>query len=196
MLSYMEGTTIYNAANFTIDPFSSPISPSVNGTAVYTKITSFLCPSDGNAGSRWCRRARERGRAALINSYYASVGTTTYTENAFTNGTTLATCPGPANPGQPTNQGSTGVFWYSRSYGIQYDHRRHVEHRGFQRGAHRHQRHHQTKLHHRRQREWAVGLSMTSSRRSRRRSDGTGARHGRVAEHLQRELRQRPPPRA
>ena len=46
------------------------------------------------------------------------MGTTTYTDNVFGNGNTPATCPGPT-AGQPTNQGSTGVFWYSVSYGIQ-----------------------------------------------------------------------------
>src|SRR5271165_6477704 len=51
MLGYMEGNTIYNACNFNIDPFSSPVSPLINGTAVYTKIAAFLCPSDGNAGN-------------------------------------------------------------------------------------------------------------------------------------------------
>ena len=52
MLGYMEGSPIYNACNFMIDPFSTSISPAVNGcTGVYTKIAAFLCPSDGNAGT-------------------------------------------------------------------------------------------------------------------------------------------------
>jgi prepilin-type N-terminal cleavage/methylation domain-containing protein/prepilin-type processing-associated H-X9-DG protein len=114
MLGYMEGSPIYNACNFMIDPFSTAISPAVNGTGVYTKIAAFLCPSDGNAGT-----VSGQTGTPLINNYYASVGTTTYTENAFTNGNTPATCPGPASGGQPTNQGSTGVFWYSVAYGIQ-----------------------------------------------------------------------------
>jgi prepilin-type N-terminal cleavage/methylation domain-containing protein/prepilin-type processing-associated H-X9-DG protein len=114
MLGYMEGNPIYNACNFAIDPFSNPESPAINGTGVYTKIAAFLCPSDANAGG-----VSGQTGTPLINSYYASVGTTTYTENAFTNGNTLGTCPGPASSGQPSNQGSTGVFWYSAAYGIQ-----------------------------------------------------------------------------
>jgi prepilin-type N-terminal cleavage/methylation domain-containing protein/prepilin-type processing-associated H-X9-DG protein len=118
MLSYMEGSPIYNACNFNIDPFSTSLSPLVNGTAVYTKIAAFLCPSDSNAGNGGVGGASNGVAAALINSYYASVGTTTYIDNVLGNGNTPATCPGP-NPGQPANQGSTGVFWYSVSYGIQ-----------------------------------------------------------------------------
>ena len=48
---------IYNACNFMIDPFSTSLSPLVNGTAVYTKIAAFLCPSDGNAGSAGRQRS-------------------------------------------------------------------------------------------------------------------------------------------
>src|SRR6516165_3918835 len=50
MLGYLEGQPLYNACNFMIDPFSDVESPLVNGTAVYAKIASFLCPSDANAG--------------------------------------------------------------------------------------------------------------------------------------------------
>jgi len=121
MLNYMEQSPIYNACNFMIDPFSTSLSPLVNGTAVYTKISSFLCPSDGNAGSVGGNTSLTQSNqvdTTLINNYYASEGTTTYIDNVLGNGSTPATCPGP-NPGQPANQGSTGVFWYSVSYGIQ-----------------------------------------------------------------------------
>jgi prepilin-type N-terminal cleavage/methylation domain-containing protein/prepilin-type processing-associated H-X9-DG protein len=114
MLSYMEGAPIYNACNFMIDPFSTSLSPLVNGTAVYTKIAAFLCPSDGNAGSAAGNPSLTQSNQAdttLINSYYASVGTTTYVDNPVTNGPTPQTCG--------TSPGSTGIFWYSVSYGIQ-----------------------------------------------------------------------------
>jgi prepilin-type N-terminal cleavage/methylation domain-containing protein/prepilin-type processing-associated H-X9-DG protein len=116
MLGYMEGQPIYNACNFMLDPFSSNVSALVNGTAVYTKINAFLCPSDGNAGllasSVQMSATTAQVDLTLFNSYYASVGTTTYTENAVSNGSTPQTCNG-------GSQGSTGVFWYSTSYGIQ-----------------------------------------------------------------------------
>ena len=113
MLSYMEQGTIYNACNFMLDPFSTSLSPLVNGTAVYTKIAGFLCPSDGNAGSAAGNAALTQANQAdttLINNYYASVGTTTYVDNLVVNGSTPQTCG--------TSPGSTGVFWYSVSYGI------------------------------------------------------------------------------
>jgi prepilin-type processing-associated H-X9-DG protein len=97
-----------------IDPFSTSLSPLVNGTAVYTKIGAFFCPSDGNAGSAAGNPALTQSNQAdttLINNYYASVGTTTYVDNPVTNGTTPGTCG--------TSPGSTGIFWYSISYGIQ-----------------------------------------------------------------------------
>jgi prepilin-type N-terminal cleavage/methylation domain-containing protein/prepilin-type processing-associated H-X9-DG protein len=121
MLNYMEQSPLYNACNFMIDPFSTSLSPLVNGTAVYTKISSFLCPSDGNAGSAGGNAGLTQSNqvdTTLINNYYASEGTTTYIDNVLGNGSTLP-CPGPSSGGQPANQGSTGVFWYAVSYGIQ-----------------------------------------------------------------------------
>ena len=83
LLPYVEQSTIYNAANFNLDPFSTPISPVVNGTVVYAKVASFLCPSDGNAGNGGVGGANNGIAAALINSYYASEGTTTYIDNVI-----------------------------------------------------------------------------------------------------------------
>src|SRR5271157_60429 len=94
MLNYMEQSPIYNACNFMIDPFSTSLSPLVNGTAVYTKIAAFLCPSDGNAGMAAGNPALTQANQAdttLINSYYASVGTTTYVDNLVNNGPTPQT---------------------------------------------------------------------------------------------------------
>ena len=51
---YGEQSTIYNACNFNDRSVLHPGTlPLINGTAVFTKIASFLCPSDGNAGQRW-----------------------------------------------------------------------------------------------------------------------------------------------
>jgi prepilin-type N-terminal cleavage/methylation domain-containing protein/prepilin-type processing-associated H-X9-DG protein len=61
-LGYMEGTAIYNAINFQLDPLVNNEGV-YNSTALFTKINSFLCPSDTFAGR------------TFINSYYASQGT-------------------------------------------------------------------------------------------------------------------------
>ena len=68
MLPYLEQTPIYNAANFMLDPINDP--QGYNTTAFFTKINAFLCPSDGNAGQG------QSGTNAMLNSYYASIGTT------------------------------------------------------------------------------------------------------------------------
>ena len=114
MLGYMEGQTIYNACNFMLDPFSATVSPSINGTAILTKISAFLCPSDGNAGTAAGNAQvtlTTQVDSTLINNYYASVGTTNYVDNFVNNGGTPQTCG--------TSPGSTGIFWYSVAYGIQ-----------------------------------------------------------------------------
>ena len=79
-----------------------------NSTVFFTKINSFLCPSDGNAGT-----GGTGGSTPCINSYYASEGTSDYSSGG-TPGTgvvTLQQCTG--------GTGSTGVFYYATSYGIQ-----------------------------------------------------------------------------
>jgi prepilin-type N-terminal cleavage/methylation domain-containing protein/prepilin-type processing-associated H-X9-DG protein len=62
MLNYMEQTAIYNAINFSIDPLVNNSGP-FNSTALYTKINSYLCPSDPGAGR------------TFFNSYSGSTGT-------------------------------------------------------------------------------------------------------------------------
>jgi len=65
LLPYMEQSPLYNAANFMfITAQESTRGDAVNKTVVLTRIATFLCPSDGNAGK------------ANINSYYASLGAT------------------------------------------------------------------------------------------------------------------------
>ena len=68
MLNFLEQTALYNAVNFSLAPAwtNQPVGYFTNLTVYNTKINSFLCPSDGNAGKN------------NINSYFASVGTTTY----------------------------------------------------------------------------------------------------------------------
>jgi len=74
MLPYMEQTAIYNAINFNWGCGARGGNSSlINATAYNTRINTFLCPSDGNAG------------VSNTNSYAASMGTTTYN---VTNNTT------------------------------------------------------------------------------------------------------------
>jgi prepilin-type N-terminal cleavage/methylation domain-containing protein/prepilin-type processing-associated H-X9-DG protein len=74
LLSYLEQTQVYSAINFSFSPEPAPEPDGtgfsqggfINSTAYNTKLAVFLCPSDGNAGK------------TNLNSYSASVGTTTY----------------------------------------------------------------------------------------------------------------------
>src|SRR4051812_4085514 len=91
MLPHMEQSAIYNVCNFSLAPgqINAQFGYYVNSTAYNTVLNSFLCPSDPNAS----------GSTGYINNYAASVGTTTFhTFNAA---------------------GSTGLFAYQTSYGIQ-----------------------------------------------------------------------------
>ncbi len=76
MLNYLEQTPLYNTINFSwaCEPYAEPttqdagyssLGGTINSTAYNTKLSMFLCPSDGNAGP------------INNNSYHASVGTTT-----------------------------------------------------------------------------------------------------------------------
>jgi len=65
LLPYLEQSPLYNAANFMlICAQESTRGDRANSTVVLTRIATFLCPSDGNAGKQW------------INNYYASLGAT------------------------------------------------------------------------------------------------------------------------
>jgi prepilin-type N-terminal cleavage/methylation domain-containing protein len=93
MLPYLEQAALYNAINFSLEGPGE--GTNANSTAYNTKFAGFLCPSDGNAGTAG------RGGSPNINSYYASIGTTTYVD---------ADC---VNPGD-----TTGCFGYRVAYGI------------------------------------------------------------------------------
>ena len=73
LLPFMEQTAVYNAINFSWSiRHGQPSSPGycVNSTASTTKISSFLCPSDGRAGQGGSGEPD-------INSYYGSMGPST-----------------------------------------------------------------------------------------------------------------------
>ena len=76
MLPYMEQNAIYNACNFSWTSWYGT-GASINATAFNTVIASFLCPSDGEAGST---------KSGNINSYYGSLGITTDPWNANSTG--------------------------------------------------------------------------------------------------------------
>jgi type II secretory pathway pseudopilin PulG len=66
MLQYLEGGALYNSINFHFSPYPfDSYALAVNITGESTRVATFLCPSDGLAG------------VTLINSYHASLGTTT-----------------------------------------------------------------------------------------------------------------------
>jgi prepilin-type N-terminal cleavage/methylation domain-containing protein/prepilin-type processing-associated H-X9-DG protein len=67
LLPYMEQNPLYNGINFFYPPFASNIGSAQAGTAVLVKIKSFLCPSDGNAGT-------SNSNGFSTNSYYGSMG--------------------------------------------------------------------------------------------------------------------------
>ena len=96
MFNYIEAGPLYNALNFYFDPIQP--GAEINTTVRNTKLAAFLCPSDGEAGKEF------------INSYYASIGTTTSSVNG----------PG-FNGGLCKNNGAkgTGLFFYTVSYGMQ-----------------------------------------------------------------------------
>jgi len=66
MLPYLEQQPLYSAINFNYAPVNGGVGYAVNSTAYESKIASFLCPSDGNAGT------------VGNNSYHASMGTSLY----------------------------------------------------------------------------------------------------------------------
>jgi prepilin-type N-terminal cleavage/methylation domain-containing protein/prepilin-type processing-associated H-X9-DG protein len=99
MNSYMEQTTVYNSCNFSWAPeWANNPSYLINSTAYLTKINTYICPSDGNAGTQT--------GGGFINSYCASVGTCTtgYPSSG-------------AGPG-PDTGGSAGVYGYQANYSI------------------------------------------------------------------------------
>jgi len=102
LLAYIEGSPIYSACNFNFAPeWANNVGYLVNSTATNTKLTVFVCPSDGNAG----RQAATGASYGANNSYGGSMGTSTvgYPE---------------ATPNSQAAQKSTGLFAYQNNYGV------------------------------------------------------------------------------
>ncbi len=100
MLGYLEQSSLYNAANFSVGNNEGPKSLYfyMNSTVTLTRVAGFLCPSDANAGAG----ATNGGNAnnSNDNSYVGSQGTTTMT------------------PQINAGSGSNGLFYYYVSYGL------------------------------------------------------------------------------
>jgi prepilin-type N-terminal cleavage/methylation domain-containing protein/prepilin-type processing-associated H-X9-DG protein len=96
MLPFMDQTPIYSSCNFSWG-LAGGFGYQINMTPVLTKISSFLCPSDGIVG--------QQGSST---SYVGSIGVTT---DWYCGGT--ATC------GPNTLAPSTGIFARTQTYGIQ-----------------------------------------------------------------------------
>jgi len=100
MLGYLEQGPLYNAVNFSFAvTWYGQSSYATNSTTFETKIATFLCPSDGNAGTASSYQNNYNGAidaARVGNSYHASVGTSTY--NCCT----------------PLAVNTTGLFGYAR----------------------------------------------------------------------------------
>jgi len=62
MLPYLEQNPLYNAINFNWAATYCQPAQAINSTAYNTRVSAYLCPSDGNAG------------VVRINSYYACSG--------------------------------------------------------------------------------------------------------------------------
>jgi len=71
MLLYVEQGPLYNAANFSLAVIYCTPGQAANSTAYNTRVSAYLCPSDGNAGQ------------VRINSYYASLGGANFGDNSY-----------------------------------------------------------------------------------------------------------------
>ena len=98
MLGYLDLTALYNSINFNFGVATAQVlAGPIKSTAYNTKVAIFMCPSDPNVGV-----ATNPGGGVLLNSYCDSFGTTT----------TQSTVQ--------MIQGSTGLFTWWKSYGIQH----------------------------------------------------------------------------
>ena len=97
MLSYLEQSAMYNACNFQTGN-NNGVNFWINSTVTLSRVNGFLCPSDPNAGAGGANSGNVN--TSNDNSYNGSIGTTTF------------------QPQINSAQGSTGFFWYYRSYGL------------------------------------------------------------------------------
>jgi len=108
MLSYMEQAPLYNAANFNWGPFPTGVASLLNNTVANTVVNAYLCPSDPNSGAG---KNGDVSYGGNLNNYAASFGTTTTSGDYAWNNDA-----GKYNHQDPL--GSTGMFAWAKSYGI------------------------------------------------------------------------------
>jgi prepilin-type N-terminal cleavage/methylation domain-containing protein/prepilin-type processing-associated H-X9-DG protein len=96
LLGFLEQKSLYNAINFSLG--STQLD---NTTGILPKVSGFLCPSDGNAGSGGNSGFSANNDNSNTNSYSASMGTSYI----------------PGDNGQGGTS-STGMFSYQFCYGI------------------------------------------------------------------------------
>jgi prepilin-type processing-associated H-X9-DG protein len=109
MLPFLELTPAYNSLNFNwgCEDSTTVLCYLINVTGTNAQINAFVCPSDPAAGQP------DHNSTTNTNSYYASVGTTTYW------GLLGNTAPYPNLNVTSINFPSTGMFTWQTSYGIQ-----------------------------------------------------------------------------
>jgi prepilin-type N-terminal cleavage/methylation domain-containing protein/prepilin-type processing-associated H-X9-DG protein len=83
LLPFLEQTAIYNAQNFSIDVINGPTGVWINSTAIHTRISGFLCPSD--TPPTWPTITVDSSIAPGVN-YFASVGSSLEFTNNQGNG--------------------------------------------------------------------------------------------------------------
>ena len=108
MLSQLEQSAMYAAINFSLgNNAANSYGYYANSTVTGMRVATFLCPSDPNAGYTSVIRSAD-GRTDMLDlSYVGSAGTTTSSPNNSATTNPWAT------------QGSTGIFWWFKAYGIQ-----------------------------------------------------------------------------
>ena len=108
MLNQIEQSAMYNAINFSLgNNMPNSYGYYANSTVTGQRVSAYLCPSDPNAGTTVVLRTADNRNDVLDVSYLASAGTTTMSPNNTAPTNVWAT------------QGSTGLFWWYISYGIQ-----------------------------------------------------------------------------
>jgi prepilin-type N-terminal cleavage/methylation domain-containing protein/prepilin-type processing-associated H-X9-DG protein len=71
LLPYLEQSSLYNAQNFSLNVINGPPGVWTNSTAIHTRISGFLCPSDSPPS--WPTITVDKDTAPGVN-YFASVG--------------------------------------------------------------------------------------------------------------------------
>jgi prepilin-type N-terminal cleavage/methylation domain-containing protein/prepilin-type processing-associated H-X9-DG protein len=100
MLGSLEQASLYNAINFTFGPRSGSgavsIAGPINSTVTNTRLSFFMCPSDGNVGNTVADNSTGSNTGGVDECSYAGcIGTTTAT----------------------VSKGSTGAFTFFLAYG-------------------------------------------------------------------------------